>query len=977
MSTHDSIQLLRAYAENGDEAAFRDLVGRYIDLVYSTALRRVGGDAELARDVTQTVFTDLARKAQSVREVDLLGGWLHRHTGYVASTMVRSEQRRHAREQEAATMNALENTSDPTWQQIAPVLDETIDVLDAADRRAILLRFFERRDFRFIGASLGVSDDAAQKRVGRAIDKLRELLGKKGVTLSAALLAGIMTSNAVTAAPAGLSVQVSREAIARVAAGVGLAVLLAKLLSPLAAKLAVAAVAIGAVAWFAWPDRTNQTGESANQLMDDTGMASNTLASQTSGSTAAAPGTAATKTEPIGITSNRLLLTIVSAETGQPVTNAAIDYWCWTKTDPIKRQVFHTSSEGICEIPVPRELTTRLILTSEADGFAKTRLEWHPERGETIPLEYTMRVKNAVLIGGLVVDADGNPVVNAEIGFGLDGHASNETFPQSDNFGWPYWIKASSDAQGRWELHRVGKEAVKSISATASHPDHVEARMSVSDNLEALNQLLASSYVFRMGRADTVTGIVVDTNAQPIANAKIFSLTIATSGRRETTTAADGTFKLTGCRPGKNLLSATAEGFSTTTIEYNYSANADPVRLVLQSGKLLRLYVVDPEGEPIPKASVWLDTINADMGQIRAQAQFSRQTGPDGRLEWDNAPDEELDFHVSAKGYMYQSDIKLRADGTEHVIKMSPALTISGTVRDESTGEPIPRFRVVTGWPNWDPMSNTTNAQWSTIDRFWLNFEGGKFRHIYEEPVIGGNHEPEFVFKFEAENYAPMVTRVVKASEKEVRFDVHLRNASMTDVTVLLPDGSPAASADIGLVSPGSGLNLVPGGFYRRNVQSGGSLLRTDEAGKFRLPPDNSIIRIVAAHTDGYGEANWAGLTNNPVWRLLPWSRLEGVCLSEGQALPDVELLFQYGREDFGSFSTDFTAFQTRTDSEGRFQFTKVPYGIHKVARLVRGVDNGQTYWTQHPLATVELSPGETTVVTVTNAPLPLTVEAQ
>ena len=122
MSLNDSVKLLRDYAERGNEAAFRELVARYIDLVYSTAVRRLGGDADLARDVTQTVFADLARNASSLRDVALLGGWLHRHTGFVAAKMVRTERRREAREREAAEMNALQNSPDLLWQQLAPHL---------------------------------------------------------------------------------------------------------------------------------------------------------------------------------------------------------------------------------------------------------------------------------------------------------------------------------------------------------------------------------------------------------------------------------------------------------------------------------------------------------------------------------------------------------------------------------------------------------------------------------------------------------------------------------------------------------------------------------------------------------------------------------------------------------------------------------------------------------------------------------------
>src|SRR5690606_21422960 len=149
----------------GSESAFRELVARYVDLVYSIALRRASGNSHLAEDITQNVFTDLARKARTLPPNVLLGGWLHRHTCFTASNLLRAETRRQNREREAAQMNSLHATSDSIWRELGPVLDEAIDQLEAAEREAIVLRYFEQRDLRSVGLALGVGEDAAQKRV--------------------------------------------------------------------------------------------------------------------------------------------------------------------------------------------------------------------------------------------------------------------------------------------------------------------------------------------------------------------------------------------------------------------------------------------------------------------------------------------------------------------------------------------------------------------------------------------------------------------------------------------------------------------------------------------------------------------------------------------------------------------------------------------------------------------------------------------
>lgn len=206
-------QLLQQYAGEHSEPAFGELVKRHIDFVYSAALRVVNGDAALAQDVTQSVFIDLARKARSLPRDVVLPGWLHRHTCFRAASAVRTERRRRIREQTAMQMRALDDNTDPPWAQIAPYLDECLNQLNASDRDAIVLRFLKRQDFRAVGAAFGISEDAAQKRVSRALDKLREVLSRRGVTVTAVGLISVLTAEAVTAAPAALAAGVTSAAL--------------------------------------------------------------------------------------------------------------------------------------------------------------------------------------------------------------------------------------------------------------------------------------------------------------------------------------------------------------------------------------------------------------------------------------------------------------------------------------------------------------------------------------------------------------------------------------------------------------------------------------------------------------------------------------------------------------------------------------------------------------------------------------------
>jgi RNA polymerase sigma factor (sigma-70 family) len=205
-------QLLRDYAEHRSEAAFTELVRRHVDLVYSAALRMVR-DAHLAEDVTQSAFVALAQNAGQLSERLVLSGWLHRTAQNLASKSVRTDVRRRAREQEAAAMNELLSAEpDVVWEHIAPHLDSALGELSEPDRDALLLRYFERKSAREMAQMLGTTEGAAQKRVNRAVERLRQYFAQRGVTVGASGLVVLLSANAVQAAPAGLAVTISTAA---------------------------------------------------------------------------------------------------------------------------------------------------------------------------------------------------------------------------------------------------------------------------------------------------------------------------------------------------------------------------------------------------------------------------------------------------------------------------------------------------------------------------------------------------------------------------------------------------------------------------------------------------------------------------------------------------------------------------------------------------------------------------------------------
>ncbi|HWA26934.1 MAG TPA: sigma-70 family RNA polymerase sigma factor [Lacunisphaera sp.] len=237
---HDS-DLLTRYTQ-GSEAAFAELVRRHVDLVFGTALRQVGGDRHRAEDIVQQVFTDLAHKARTLTRHPTLAGWLYASTRYTALNTVRREQRRTTREKQFAAMNTPTPGTEARWEQIRPAIDEAMQELDEDDRQSLLLRFFGQQPFAAMAAQLGISENAAQKRVDRALDRLNVVLRQRGITSTAVAL-GVALGESCIAAPATLAASVTAAALANtVAAGTGAAWLGF-------AKIAAAVAAAGLLGW--------------------------------------------------------------------------------------------------------------------------------------------------------------------------------------------------------------------------------------------------------------------------------------------------------------------------------------------------------------------------------------------------------------------------------------------------------------------------------------------------------------------------------------------------------------------------------------------------------------------------------------------------------------------------------------------------------------------------------------------------------
>ena len=214
-------QLLRRYARDCDEAAFTELVSRHGNLVYSAALRQTGGNVDVAKEIVQKVFLQLAKKAASISEQVVLAGWLHRATVLAAAHIKRTEARRSRRKQRSMEIQEIGKAGDrDDWHEIAPVLDQLLGKLKAGDRDALLLRFFEGRSLKEVGQIIGCGETGASQRISRALEKLRSLLARRGVTCSAKVLSSHLSTHAIQIIPAGILSALAAASTLQAASGV-------------------------------------------------------------------------------------------------------------------------------------------------------------------------------------------------------------------------------------------------------------------------------------------------------------------------------------------------------------------------------------------------------------------------------------------------------------------------------------------------------------------------------------------------------------------------------------------------------------------------------------------------------------------------------------------------------------------------------------------------------------------------------------
>lgn len=914
----DDWKLIRAW-QGGAQEAFTELVRRHLPLVHAAARRQLG-DAHLVDDVAQAVFLLLARKASSLPRSTVLPGWLFNTTRLVVRHTIRSESRRRQRELLAASMDANPTSTpspDASWDRAGAALDEALAQLAAADRDALLLRFTEGRNHREVGVALGIGEEAARKRVDRALERLRVRLAGAGITFATVTLSTFLQDRLAAAPTSGLV-----ERIAGAAFG-----------DPLGHPLVEAVVAAEQQArWVQWGAVATGVAVCVTGLVAWLGGAGFSAASAP-GSPAAGAALSESVALPAPVPASvspsvadavlpfrtnavPFLLRVVAGAESRPVAGARVFVNYVVGAGWIPLSGFRTDDNGLCAIPLPEENLGRLDVAADSPGLGTRSFKWISNWGTPCPVNYILRLQPGVAIGGVVLGTNGAPLAGTAITIAYNNGDSGWDDPElvAERPGYLHSVPGGvTDATGRWAFSSIPPD-LQGFRIELLHPDHAPAVLYVNPVAPSEKvvwaHLQGHQLTNRLDFGHSLAGLVVDPEGRPVEGVHISNQEYLTNG----VTGSDGSFVLRPVRPEHSRVSLWARGFAARSVQLKLDRPSQ--RVELERGGLIRVRVVTPDGGPVAGAHVHL----LDSG-LDPAVNWHWACDADGRMEWDSAPASVgFRFHVSAPGYRARSEVSLTVSEEESVILLDPSPMVEFVVTDAESGLLIPSFKVIPGARMALDSDLSLVPYQFDVSASRVGQDGGLRLELGEAVVP--------IYQIEANGYLPaIVAPGPPIADGGTRVECRMkpmREADRIRGRVLDGNGRPVASVEVGLTTLSTFIEVGRG---RLGSDQARFITRTDADGRFELKPQPDGVWMVAAHPSGFARVRLQGGGDHEMILELLGS-IEGRWLDvRGKPVAGRHVSLGSPVSYPGMYALSSTMFTVKTWEDGGFAFDAIPPG--------------------------------------------------
>jgi hypothetical protein len=454
-----------------------------------------------------------------------------------------------------------------------------------------------------------------------------------------------------------------------------------------------------------------------------------------------------------------------------------------------------------------------------------------------------------------------------------------------------------------------------------------------------------------MKQGFSVSGRVVDANDQPIEGASVAQGSDRFgSSYPSTRTDNEGRFEFKNARPGEMVLTIQARGYAPDLKQIAVYKGMNPLEFRLELGRTIRGRIMDKQGQPVAGAFVAADTWRGHRS-----LEWRVDTNVEGRFEWNEAPSDEVLIDMGKKGYMSVRGFGMSPSDQEYEITLPPVLTIHGKVVDAETDEPISDFKLISGI-HW---GGDRAAHWQR--RTVKTYKDGHYETTFTYPY------PAYLIRIEAEGYKPGVSGHIGSDEGDVTIDFKLEKGMGPTGIVRLPDGTPAANAEVILCTPSQGAYIRNG---RNQQRRDSQYFETKEDGKFSFPVQTDPYAIVVLNDKGYQEISESELAESTDITLQPWATVKGKVLVGKNPVVNETVRLGFDRPYDRSQPRIYHDYQAVTDSNGTFVFDHVPPGQARVSRSIRVSDRMTRY--SHNMS-VEVKAGQTVKVTIGGMGRPVT----